>query len=71
MNNIDIAKAVLNNQKNDDGTLKYPNVQIKGAKNERCDYDGPDNTTCYVQEKNQNLIDKIIASHEVCHFFEL
>ncbi len=72
MNTIDIAKAVLKNQRNDDGTLKYPNVQIKEDNRERCDYDGPDNTTCYVQNKNfnknQKLINRIMAAHEVCHF---
>ena len=70
MNTIEIAKAVLDNQKNEDGTLKYPNVQIVELKRgiERCEYDGPNNSFCHVQNKEQGLINKILASHEVSHF---
>lgn len=48
--------------------MRIEEVKVRVGVSERCDYDGPDNTICYVQNQKQGLIEKIMGSHEVCHF---
>lgn len=71
MPNLSIARAVLANQKDDKGNVKYPNVRIEEVDSfgkERCQYDGPDNTVCYIQNQKHGVIEKVMAAHEVSHF---
>lgn len=63
MNNHEIAKEILT-------SYGYENVAIKNAVKgrDRCVYYGPDDSVLYIHNESHNLIDKIMAAHEVSHF---